>query len=57
MRDKHLNYTELSDGKLKILPEDGWRMMCTLTKQYVSEAIVREREVKYFVSEEMEDYA
>ena len=54
MRDEHLNYTELSDGKLKILPEEGWRMLCTLTKQYVSEAIVREREVKYFVSETAE---
>lgn len=53
MRDEHLIYTEVGD-KIKIIPEDGYKMLCTLTKQYMSEAITVESKVKYFVSENAE---
>lgn len=51
MRDEHLIYTDLEDDKIKVVAEDGYKMLCTLTKQYVSEAIIIEKEIKYFVSE------
>ncbi len=51
MRDEHLIYTDLEDGKIKVVPENGYKMLCTLIKQYLCEAIITEKEVKYFISE------
>lgn len=51
MRDEHLIYTDLPDGKVKILPEQGYKLYCKLTKAYLAEAIVKPQEIKWFVSE------
>ena len=51
MRDEHLIYTGLADGKVKIVPENGYKMLCTLTKAYMSEAITVQKNIKWFVSE------
>lgn len=51
MRDEHLIYTDLADGKVKIVPAEGYRMLCTITKQYLVEAITTEKDIKFFVSE------
>lgn len=51
MRDEHLIYTDLPDGKVKILPEQGCKLYCKLTKAYLAEAIVKPQEIKWFVSE------
>ena len=50
MRDEHLIYTDLPDGRIKIEPEEGYRLYCKLTKAYLSEAIIKEAQAKYFVS-------
>lgn len=50
MRDEHLIYTDLEEGKIKITPEDGYRLYCKLTKAYMSEAICTERDIKNFIS-------
>lgn len=54
MRDEHLIYTELPDGKIRILPMEGYRLYCTLTKAYLAEAIAKPKELKWFVSEALE---
>ena len=51
MRDEHLIYIELSDGRIKITPAEGYKMLCTLTKAYMSEAITISKNVKHFKSE------
>ena len=51
--DEHLIYTDLPNGKIKILPADGYEMVHILRQVVVSEAIVTTREVKYFVSREV----
>ena len=52
MRDEHLIYTDLGSGRIKIIPEEGYDMICTLTNQPMSEAITTQRKIKYFVSME-----
>lgn len=54
MRDEHLIYADIEDEKIKITPEEGYRMFCKLTRAYMTEAIVTEKEIKYFVAEEDE---
>lgn len=54
MRDQHLIYTDLEDGKIKVVPAPGYKMFCKLNKSYVSEAITSEKELKWFVSEAKE---
>ena len=49
MRDKNLIYTDLPDGKIKVIPKNGYRLYCTLTKAYMSEAITVEKDFRYFV--------
>ena len=51
MRDEHLIYTELSEGRYKILPEEGYTIFCILTNQHLIEAIAKENKLKWFVSE------
>lgn len=50
MRDEHLIYTDLPDGKARIVPEIGYCMIYAPTKAVLSEAIVDEREIKHFYS-------
>ena len=54
MRDEHLIYYDLPDNKVLIRPESGYSIYCTLTQQTVSEAITRERQIKYFKAVENE---
>lgn len=51
MRDEHLIYTDLPDGKIKITAQEGYRLYCALTRAYLSEAITTAKNIKYFVSE------
>lgn len=51
MRDEHLIYTDLPDGKIKITAQEGYLLYCALTRTYLSEAITIEKNIKYFVSE------
>ena len=50
--DEHLIYKDLGGGKVRILPQEGYRLFCKLTRAYLAEAICKEKEVKWFVSEE-----
>lgn len=52
MRDEHLVYYELPDGKILIRPKSGYSVYCILSKKTVSEAITIERNLKYFVAVE-----
>ena len=57
MRDEHLIYCDLPENRILIRPESGYNIYCTLTQQTVSEAITRERQIKYFkaVDNEMKE--
>lgn len=52
MRDEHLVYYELPDGKILIRPKSGYSVYYVLSRKTVSEAITIERNLKYFVAVE-----
>lgn len=51
MRDEHLIYTDVKEGTVKIVPAEGYKMYFKISKQYLSEAIASEKDIKFFVSE------
>ena len=55
MRDEHLIYKDLPNGRIKIIPADGYRMVYKPSGQYMSEAITVAKYLKYFVSEVIEE--
>lgn len=52
MRDEHLIYTDLPNDRIKIVPEEGYKMMYLITKDFMSEAITVSSKIKFFVSVE-----
>lgn len=50
MRDEHLIYTDTGNDKIKVIPAEGYRMFCKRTKDFMSEAVITERDIKWFVS-------
>lgn len=52
MRDEHLIYYDLPENRILIRPESGYSIYCTLSRQTVSEAITREKNIRYFTAME-----
>lgn len=44
---------KLEDGKIRLLPDDGKTLFCTLDKQPHSEAVIKEKNQKYFEEEDL----
>lgn len=44
---------KLENGKVRLTPDDGKTLFCTLDKQPHSEAVVREENTKYFEEEDL----
>lgn len=39
---EHINITELQDGYKRLTPEDGYKLYNTITREYYSEAVVKD---------------
>ena len=45
---EHLIVTNLDEGHVKIVAEEGYRLFDARTNRFYSEAMVKEQDVKYF---------
>ena len=49
---EHVIVTELENGMVRLVPETGYRLYCTSTCLYYSQAIVKAKDRKFFVAEQ-----
>ena len=48
---EHIIITHLSDGMVRLVAEEGYRLKDKRTDRYHSEAIVKEEDARFFVAE------
>lgn len=48
---EHITVTELENGMVRLVPDDGYRLFCTSTCLYYSQAVIKEKDKRFFVAE------
>lgn len=48
---EHVTITELGNGMVRLVPNEGYRLFCTTTCLYYGEAVVKEKDAKFFIAE------
>lgn len=49
---EHIIVTELENGMVRLVPDDGYRLYCTTTCLYYSQAVIKAKDARFFVAEQ-----